>query len=550
MSYKAFALKYRPQDFEGVVGQENVVVSLRTAIERQHIHHAYLFSGPRGVGKTSLARILAKALNCQSFDKPTTKPCLNCTSCKEITQGSSLDVIEIDGASNRGIDEIRQLRENVKFSPSYARFKVYIIDEVHQITHDAFNALLKTLEEPPSHVKFIFATTNPNKVPVTILSRCQRFNFGLLPQDKIIDKLKFIAGNENIAVNEEIINHISQAGLGSIRDAESIFDQIAPLIVEGGNLNEILDILGQVPQYELTSFVEHLLQKNAGDSLKIINSIIEEGQDLNNFLTSVIEYIRNVMLARLGENLLARITDLPDDLRKKVIGLSKKSEMVFLLRAVDLFIEAKKLSKFLPSLRIPLEVAVVKLTYKEEAPVNKESAKDTKKEKHQEESREARKEFGFQHKTASLNLENVSRFVDSLKSGFRGKADKQEEKGHHREQASVLDIAEVHKNWEQILEDISNKKMAVATYLKGAKILDMQGVVLNIGVPKNLAFSKEFLQQSERKQFVEDIIEKILGKRVNINYVLTDTVEEPRNTDSSRQAINNIIETFGGEVVT
>ena len=190
MSYLAFALKYRPQSFDEVVGQEHVVISLKNAILKSRVHHAYLFSGPRGIGKTSMARILAKSLNCHQG--PTITPCGKCASCDEISRGTSLDIIEIDGASNRGIDEIRTLREGVKLSPAHSRFKVYIIDEVHMLTQEAFNALLKTLEEPPSHVKFIFATTHPQKVLPTILSRCQKFQFSLISVEKIVVKLQSI----------------------------------------------------------------------------------------------------------------------------------------------------------------------------------------------------------------------------------------------------------------------------------------------------------------------------------------------------------------------
>jgi DNA polymerase-3 subunit gamma/tau len=187
MAYKAFALQYRPKNFDEVIGQEHIVTALKNAITAKRIHHAYIFSGPRGVGKTSLARIFAKAINCEAG--PTVTPCGKCTSCTEIARGASLDVIEVDGASNRGIDEIRELRESAKLSPAYSRFKIYIIDEVHMLTTEAFNALLKTLEEPPEHVKFLFATTHPQKVIPTILSRCQKFQFSLLPIEKIVKKL-------------------------------------------------------------------------------------------------------------------------------------------------------------------------------------------------------------------------------------------------------------------------------------------------------------------------------------------------------------------------
>lgn len=546
MSYLAFARKYRPENFSQVIGQEGVVKRLKESIASGRIHHAFLFSGPRGVGKTSLARILAKALNCLEFDTPTVSPCGKCASCRQIQQGSSLDVIEIDGASNRGIDEIRQLRENVKFSPALSRFKVYIIDEVHQITQDAFNALLKTLEEPPAHVKFIFATTNPNKVPVTILSRCLRFNFGLLSEDKIIEKLHHIAKNEEIKVDEKILKHISHAALGSIRDAESIFDQITPLIVKGTTLEQILDILGQIPEYQITSFVSHLLSKNASEALTIINHIIEEGQDLNNFISSVIEYLRNIMLAKLGENVLNQVSTLPEELCKKIGEFSKLASMSYLISIVDSFIEAKKFSRYLPSVRIPLEVAVVRLTFKDK--IEKETSQPE--EKTLPNPQPPKKQFGFQHKTASLNLENISKFTDSFRKSIRQKIKPTPEGKLKAEQPSELDFDEVKRVWPEVLKEISKKRMAVATYLNEAHLQDAKNVVVTIGISKNLSFNKEFLEKKENKQLVEELLAGKIDKKLRIQYIFIDKVGQERRNNTSKDAVNKIIDAFDGQVLT
>ncbi|MDD5195875.1 MAG: DNA polymerase III subunit gamma/tau, partial [Candidatus Omnitrophica bacterium] len=244
MSYTVFALKWRPQDFESIVGQNHIVTTLKNAIQRNRLAHAYLFAGPRGVGKTSTARILARALNCK--EGPTLNPCGKCPSCIEIAQGRSFDVIEIDGASNRGIDEIRVLRENVKFPPTSGKFKIYIIDEVHQITPDGFNALLKTLEEPPPFVKFIFATTHPQKVIPTILSRCQRLDFRRIPVVEIIAQLERIARQEKIEIDKEVLFAIAKSSDGSLRDAESLLDQLSSFSKEKISLKDIVSVLGIV----------------------------------------------------------------------------------------------------------------------------------------------------------------------------------------------------------------------------------------------------------------------------------------------------------------
>ena len=271
MSYIVLARKWRPQNFDEVVGQPHITTTLKNAISLGRVAHAYLFTGPRGIGKTSTARILAKALNCTQG--PTIHPCDRCDSCKEIMVSNSLDVLEIDGASNRGIDEIRNLRENVRFAPAKGRFKVYIIDEVHMLTQEAFNALLKTLEEPPHHVKFIFATTRPHKIPPTILSRCQRFDFKRIPVNDLLAKLKNIAEVEKLKVSKEALFYIARVSEGSMRDAESILDQLASFCDSTIEVNDVVSVLGKVDQDVLFELAQALIDKDAGKGLGLINEL-------------------------------------------------------------------------------------------------------------------------------------------------------------------------------------------------------------------------------------------------------------------------------------
>lgn len=547
-----FARKYRPKDFSEVIGQPAVVSSLEKALKNNRVYHAYLFSGPRGVGKTSMARILAKSLNCSNSEHPTVKPCGKCTNCTEISKGKSLDLIEIDGASNRGIDEIRKLRENVSFSPSNSRFKIYIIDEVHQITHDAFNALLKTLEEPPSHVKFIFATTNPNKVPVTILSRCQRLKFGLLPDDKIVEKLKYIAKCEGIEVQDRVLNYIAKSSFGSIRDAESIFDQIVPLITEKVDFQNILDLLGQSPEYRISDFVDSLLEKDAKAALGAVDEVIKEGQDLNVFLTTVIEYLRNTMFAKLGEQFFSKVTSLPPDLAKRFLDFSKKGNMNYLLAIVDSLIRTKRLSRFLPSLRIPLEVEIIRLTYKE---------KEFKpKQKQQSPAAKDIKSGGFKHRTGSLNLESVSKVFKTFKKQKQESQKESEKKPEKKnvksqnkepEENSEVSLQKIQEHWEAIVNNISEKKMAVATYLREAELSEIKGASLFVGFPKNLSFHKEFLDTAEYRQLLEEKISNITGAKVRVIYIL---LEQEKKIDNTKQADSNIVnkvkKEFDGEIIT
>ena len=246
MSYIVFARKWRPKDFDEVIGQEHVATTLKNAISNERVAHAYIFTGPRGTGKTSVARILAKGLNCEKG--PTASPCNKCTSCNSISSSTSMDVIEIDGASNNSVDQVRELRENIKFSPSYGKFKIYIIDEVHMLSIGAFNALLKTLEEPPKHAKFVFATTNPEKVPATILSRCQRFDFRRIPLKLITSKLNKIIKLEKLNISEEAVFSIARVSDGSMRYAESVLDQLTSFCEKNISQDDVIALLGIIEE--------------------------------------------------------------------------------------------------------------------------------------------------------------------------------------------------------------------------------------------------------------------------------------------------------------
>ncbi len=294
MSYLALARKWRPQSFDDIAAQDHIVEILKNAIKLNRVSHAYLFAGPRGIGKTTTARVLAKALNCQK--STSSDPCLKCSSCIGIKDGSSLDVLEIDGASNRGIDQVRDLRENVKLKPAQSKFKIYIIDEVHMLTEAAFNALLKTLEEPPEHVKFIFATTQPNKVPATILSRCQRFDFKPFSITAIKDKLIDILTQEKIDFEPEAILMIANASAGSLRDGESLLDQL--ICIAGDNklkTESVKDFLGLIEITVLDDLVQSLIESNVNDVFIILDNLVSEGKEFSMLVEGLVSYFRIIL---------------------------------------------------------------------------------------------------------------------------------------------------------------------------------------------------------------------------------------------------------------
>ena len=359
MPYQVFALKWRPKDFEDLIGQDHIVSNLKSALEKKRLAHAYLFAGPRGVGKTSTARILAKTLNCK--DGPTAKPCNQCSSCLEIAKGTSLDVIEIDGASNRGIDEIRSLRENVKFSPVQGKFKIYIIDEVHMLTTEAFNALLKTLEEPPEFVKFIFATTQPHKVISTILSRCQRFDFRRVPLMDIVQQLEKISAGEGLSIDKDVLFSIAKASDGSLRDAESLLDQLASFAKDKIKIKDVISVLGIVEQSILFEITDKMIDKDARGAIEVLNKVIEEGKDIGVFASNLIEHFRNLMLVKVV-GLDADLVDLPEDVCKELKSQADRFSMDDILAIFNILVGAQEMSKRIDSLRIPLEVSLVRIT--------------------------------------------------------------------------------------------------------------------------------------------------------------------------------------------
>ena len=298
--YEVIARKWRPQGFDDVIGQHHITDTLKNEINSARIAHAFLFSGIRGIGKTSTARILAKALNCQQTDAPTTTPCNNCDSCRAITQGTATDVMEIDGASNRKIEHIRELRENIKFAPSKFRYKVYIIDEVHMLTREAFNALLKTLEEPPRHAIFILATTDAHKVPITITSRCQRFNFRRAGYMELAKALRRVTDAEGITIDEQSLLYIARRAEGSVRDSQSILEQVISYCGKTVAQEQVAELLGIVGSESIQTVAEALLRGNAEPILEVVHSLMVQGHDLEEFYQDLIEHFRNLLVMRVS----------------------------------------------------------------------------------------------------------------------------------------------------------------------------------------------------------------------------------------------------------
>jgi DNA polymerase-3 subunit gamma/tau len=570
MSYLAFALKYRPQDFSQVVGQEHVVSSLSEAILKKRVHHAYLFSGPRGVGKTSLARILAKSLNCQKG--PTPQPCLSCPSCIDIAAGKSLDIIEIDGASNRGIDEIRSLRENVKLSPASGRFKVYIIDEVHMLTKEAFNALLKTLEEPPKHVKFIFATTDPHKVLPTILSRCQKFQFNLLSLNQIVAKLKDIAKKEKIEIDEALFYTIAQAAEGSIRDAESLLDQVFPVISTGKEIKDIFSFLGIIDENALAKIMNFLSDKNLPELLAFIDTINKEGKDLGVFQDYFLKYLRNFLLAKIDSDKFQQLAEISPQSKNFITKLAPRFSLARILELIDLLIQAKESSRQINSARIPFELALIKFVHKEKNSAGlkgnpsykSERVKPDKPPKNtkvsltgHEEKESVRNSQKVEHKD-KLNLSSQEH--NQEKNDFK----KEEPKEQKESLEDDILVQAVKLKWKEIISTMQTKRMAVASHLSFGQPTSSSGKQTFISFPARDKFHKEALDDEKNRKFIEDSIEQVINKEVRVKFKIKDLGQDdspkPKENNSAEKKkvnpeserieddfLNDLLDTFDGK---
>lgn len=537
MAYKVIARKFRPQTFEEVIGQKHVTQTLKNAIRDKRIGHAFLFTGERGVGKTSVARILAKALNCHSG--PAVEPCGTCVSCIEITEGISIDVHEIDGASNTGVDDIRVLRENVRYMPSRERYKIYIIDEVHMLSTSAFNALLKTLEEPPEHVIFIFATTEPHKLPDTIISRCLRFDFKRIPAKEIAEHLENIARSENVSISQRGLLLIARESDGSMRDAQTIFERAISYC--GGEIGDpdLEELLGHVDRQLIYRIMEAVLSEDAQGCMDGLAEVYEFGVDLKQFYYSFLELLRDlVMVMELKDS--SKLVDLADEDLKKVKYFSTRISLDDLRRCFRLWFssEGEIVRSAFPE--IVLEVCLLEMVYiKRSIPIDEILSRID----------------GLKKQIEGSNDASVS-----ITQSFQAREENREDFKREKKADRVPRESKVAQNQNDegaFLAFVSKKHPPIASILEQGKIEMCGDSVLRIQFPAG-SFFVEKIKEVETEKKLREICDEFFQKEVKISIVATNEEKNLNVRDEKelvkKKALENpiiqkVVNTFNGKIV-
>jgi DNA polymerase-3 subunit gamma/tau len=497
---------------------------LVNALQSDRVAHAYLFAGPRGVGKTSMARILSKALNCQKGTAG--NPCNKCSTCNSITNGSDIDVLEIDGASNRGIDEVRNIRQNVGYAPAVSKYKIYIIDEVHMLTKEAFNAILKTLEEPPEHVKFIFATTSPSRVPDTVQSRCQRFDFKNISVPDISDRLAQICKTENISAEEEVFQSIAKYARGGLRDSESILDQLASFCHEKITLKDVYDIFGVVSEEKISSLINSFIEKNPELSVEIFHEIMESGRDIEGFIDQLLLYIRDLLLVSVCKKERDTIETVSSDinlLRMQSSSLSPDT-LMYMFQIIS---EAKSKTRDLLQQRIFLEVLFIKLATMEELkPL----------------STVLDKIEGIK-KMFEGNAENVGKAVPTYNESVTAPAKteiKIKEKpsdGYAEANKKASCAADFVNTWDKVMVEVQAEKKTIWALLSGARVLNIDDNEAIVEFPGNYLIHKERLEKPEEKRIIEGCLEKVTGKKIQVKFTISKNGRKITNNEGGKHGL-------------
>ena len=533
--HKALYRVYRPKNFSDVIGQEHIVRTLKNQIENNNVGHAYLFCGTRGTGKTSTAKIFSRAVNCTNLHND--EPCNECENCREILEDKTMDVVEIDAASNNSVDDIRELRENVKYSPAKAKYKVYIIDEVHMLSQGAFNALLKTLEEPPSYVIFILATTEPHKIPATILSRCQRFDFKRVTVKDISSRMRYICEKERIEADEKALNLIARNSQGALRDALSILDQC--ISFEGNKIsyNDVIELLGSVNIEQLFDLAESVIKEDTRKSLQILNDFIIWGKDVRNLVNDLIDHFRNLMVCKISND-LDEIISLPEETIDLLKQQAETIDTNNLIRILNILSETQDGMKISSNPRVLMEVTMMKIAQ----PMFDESKEALIK---RIENLEQKIESG----NIKVNHISTNQTVDNFNENNQqnnNTVEKQEDENIEYENLKGDDIKLVEKSWKKILQKMKeDKNQVIRALLQDVDSFNISEDTLYIIFTDNYSFAKSRLDSPSTIQYVEKVIREVLNRSFSVKIALKSQLAnlntEIKKEDKGEQILKNIV---------
>jgi len=560
MAFVVTARKWRPKKFSEIVGQEHVTSTLKNAIKQSRIAHAYLFTGPRGVGKTTTARLLAKTLNCTS--PVNQEPCNECESCNLIQNAQTLDIIEIDGASNRGIDEIRTLRESVKYAPIKSKYKIYIIDEVHMLTRESFNAFLKTLEEPPEHTIFIFATTDVHKVPLTIISRCQRYDFRRIQLDTIKGTLAKIAAAEKIEIDDTTLTIISKKADGALRDAESYFDQVVSYCegkITHETVTQMLNLISEEIYFNITDAV---LEKNYKAVFEVSNTLYENGWDFVDFIDGLIEHFRNTLTVVVTGK--ASFTETADVYKEKYVSYKNKFSEGDILRLLNFLSKTEQEIKYSQNQKLKIEIALSHLVGLEKTSTITEILSGIHIEPNLQQDNKVSEKNNppySQNSTTNLNpgKKSVSSKIESTSKKNNFKPDENVTVSNVQpSQVMELNFESIVQRWEGFVTEVSKEKgLTLAPVIENLSLLELNGNKLSISLQdpqgkKTLEMNKNYLDTKTEHYFGKKIDLKISPKKQNVDEKRSVEIKKSAEsqTESELDAYEKvIIEELGGEKI-
>lgn len=553
--YQALYRRYRPKTFDELLGQDHITTTLKNQIQKGNIGHAYLFSGTRGTGKTSAAKIFSRAVNC--LDSEDGNPCNKCASCKEILKETTMDVIEMDAASNNSVEDIRDLRDKVIYPPASIKYKVYIIDEVHMLSKGAFNALLKTLEEPPKHLIFILATTEPEKLPQTILSRCQRFDFKRITTQDLIHNMEKILRELDIEVEDRVLSLIARNADGAMRDALSLLDQCVSYEDKNISYEDAINILGIANRDLIFNMVDDIKEKRLEKVLMTVDKIIQEGKDIQQFIKDLIDHFRNLMIVKSSKN-PSNILEI-DDI-EKYIEQSTSMNLKYILKSLEVLTTAESQGKWSTQIRVILEMAIIKL-------INIDEELSL-------EERVSRLEHGFvPAKSEDIDSQSSKKIVDRAirdDRQSRGEHTKRETPKTHLKEQDIEPIEDkveivddgrelsldfIVEQWPKVMQQIKSKKINIYALIMEGNLISFSNNLLTIGYEEGFGFHKEAISAPNNKVFVEEVVSGYFKKNIAVNFimgnkkVIQDEPKEDSKEEDKEEAIKEVVDFFGEDIV-